>query len=236
MRRRMISPSARRMRGMTLIEVIIAISILAMISLLLYGAFDSLSRGKRGEAMRADRSRQGREAMSRIVREMSSAYLSLHAPLTQAQLTRRTAMIGERGTPGDRIDFASFAHRRLDLGAAESDQAEIGYFVAADPAAEGKNDLVRREQTPIDTDTRVGGNTQVLAEDIELFEIRYYDPTTGQWLESWDTTQSTGQFNRLPYEVKVTLVLKGIKDGDPLRYQTKFIVPVRDPLTFGQPR
>jgi general secretion pathway protein J len=224
-------------RGMTLIEVIIAVSIMAMISLLLYGAFDTLSRGKRAEAMRADRSRQGREAMNRIVREMSSAYVSLHAPLTQAMLTRRTAWIAERGTPGDRVDFASFAHRRLDLGVAESDQAEVGYFVAPDPAVEGKNDLVRREQTPIDFDTRVGGNTQVLAEDIESFELRYFDPISGQWLETWDTTQSTGQFNRLPFEVKVTLVLKGIKEGaPPLRYQTKFVVPVRDPLTFGQPR
>jgi general secretion pathway protein J len=225
-----------RARGMTLLEVVIAVAIIAMISLLLYGAFDAITRGKRTESMRADRSRQGREAMSRIVREMSAAYVSLHAPLSQSQLIRRTVMVAERNSSGDRVDFASFAHRRLDQGATESDQAEIGYFVTRDPNVEGKADLVRREQTPIDLEPRSGGSTQVMAEDIESFELRYFDAITGQWLETWDTTQSTGQFNRLPYQVKVTLVLKGIKEGPPLRFQTKFIVPVREALTFGQPR
>jgi general secretion pathway protein J len=224
------------MRGMTLIEVLVAVAIMSMISIALYGAFESLSRGKKTEAMRTDRSRQGREAMSRIVREVSSAFLSLHAPLTSSQLSRRTVFVAERGSSGDRLDFASFAHRRLERDLPESDQAEIAYFVARDPEVEGKLDLVRREQTPIDLEPRTGGNTQVMAEDVEAFELRYLEPTTGQWLETWDSTQQTSQPNRLPYEVKVTLVLKGIKEGPSLKFQTKFVVPVREPLSFGQPR
>jgi general secretion pathway protein J len=203
----------------------------------LYGAFDALSRGKRGESQRADRSRQGREAMSRIARELSSGFLSLHNPLTSALAVRRTVFVGaHESNSSDRIDFASFAHRRLERDAPESDQMELGFFTAKDPENAAKTDLVRREQTPLDLEPRQGGVTAVLAEDIESFELRYLDPLTGQWLETWDSTQPSGQFNRVPLEVKITLVLKGIKDGLPLRFQTKVLIPIRDPLTFGQPR
>lgn len=234
--------SARRLprgssRGMTLLEVVVAVAVMAMISLLLYGAFDALSRGKRGEAARADRSRQGREAMARITREMGSAYLSLHNPLLPSLFTRRTVFIAEHtGSDGDRVDFATFAHRRLQRDVPESDQAEVGYFVSRDPNVSGKLDLVRREQTPIDIEPRQGGVTNVVAEDIESFELKYLDPITGQWIDTWDSTNQTGQLNRMPLQVKVTLVLKGIKDGPPLRFQTKFSILIRDPLTFGQPR
>jgi general secretion pathway protein J len=227
---------ARRSRGMTLLEIVIAVAILGMISLLLYGALDSLSRGKRGEAMRADRSRQGREAMTRMMREMSSAFLSLHKPLVNAQDTRTTVFIARGSGNYDRVDFASFANLRLEREARESDQMEVGYFVAADPNVEGKMDLVRRQQTPIDTEPKVGGVTNVLAENIESFKIRFLDSASGNWVDAWDTTQSTGQPNRLPVEVHVVLVLKGVKGAAPLRYETKFMVPIREALTFGLPR
>ena len=65
---------------MTLLEVLVSLGVLAMISLLIYGAFDSLSRGRKGEALRVDRARQGRDAMDRITHEMQAAFLSMHNP------------------------------------------------------------------------------------------------------------------------------------------------------------
>jgi general secretion pathway protein J len=221
---------------MTLLEIVIAVAVLGMISLLLYGALDSLSRGKRGEAMRADRSRQGREALTRIQREVSSAYLSLHQPLVSSQNTRLTVFIGSQTANYDRLDFASFSNMRLEKDVRESDQSEIGYFVAADPNVKDKMDLVRRSQTPIDTEPKVGGASYVLAEDVESFKIRYMDASTGVWVDTWDSTQASGQQSRVPYEVHVTLILKGVRGANPLRFETKFMVPIREPLTFGLPR
>ena len=40
-----------RSRGMTLLEVLVSLGVLAMISLLIYGAFDSMSRGRREDSM-----------------------------------------------------------------------------------------------------------------------------------------------------------------------------------------
>lgn len=223
----------RRARGMTLLEVLVSLGVLAMISLLIYGAFDSLSRGRKGEALRVDRARQGRDAIERITHEIQGAFLSLHNPMSQALITRQTAFIGTNGSTFDRLDFASFAHRRTEKEAKESDQAEIGYFVVKDPDHEDKMDLVRREQAPPDFEPKKGGVVNVLAEDVELFDVRYLDPLSGQWVESWDTTQLTGQLNRLPLEVKVTLVLKPVKNSPPFRYVTKFMLPMQQPLSFG---
>jgi general secretion pathway protein J len=92
---------------------------------------------------------------------------------------------------------------------------------------------VRREQTPPDQDPQRGGVVSVLCENIESFDVRYLDPTTGQWLETWDSTQITSQQNRLPLEVKVTLVLKNVPAGMQATYVTKLMLPIQQPLAFG---
>jgi general secretion pathway protein J len=220
-------------RGMTMIEVMVALAILAMVSVLIHGVFESLSRGKKGEEMRTDRAHQAREAIQRIVRDLSAAYLSLHAPQNQALLTRRTAFVGRSSIPFDRIDFTAFAHFRTDRDSHESDQAEVGYFVVRNPDIPDQMDLVRREQTPIDLDPLKGGIVNVVAEDVDQFDVRYLEPQTSQWLETWDSMQASGQPNRLPLEVKITLVLKGVGGGPPFAYTTKVFIPIQQPLSFG---
>jgi general secretion pathway protein J len=221
---------------MTMIEVIVAIGILAMVAVLIHGVVDSLSRGKKGEGMRSERVHEGREALQRIVRDLSSAYLSMHVPAVPALMTEKTAFVGRNSTQFDRLDFTAFAHRRTDRDSHESDQAEVGYFVVPDPEVAEKMDLVRREQTPIDIDPLKGGIVDVVAEDIEEFDVRYLDPLTGQWTESWDSMQLTGQPNRLPLAVRVRLVLNGVGAGAPYTYTTKVFLPIQQPLSFGIPR
>ncbi len=186
--------------------------------------------------MRADRAHQGREAMQRMVRDLSAAYLSMHVPQTPALVTQRTAFVARSSTPFDRIDFTAFAHLRTERDAHESDQAEVGYFASKDPDVPDKWDLVRREQTPIDYEPLKGGINNVVAENIEQFDLRFFDPMTGLWVESWDTQQISGQPNRLPLEVEILLVLKGVGDGPPYSYRTKVFLPISQPLSFGIPR
>jgi general secretion pathway protein J len=221
---------------MTLLEIIVSMAILAMLAVLIYGAFDSMSRGKKGEAMRSDRARQGREGILRITRDLSSAFLSMHNPVTTALITRGTAFVGTSGGTFDRVDFSAFAHRRVNRDSHESDECEVGYFVVSDPDVEGKMDLVRREQTPIDIDPRKGGVVNVVAEDVEEFDLKYLEPLTSQWLDTWDTTQVSGQPNRLPLEISIRLVMKGVPGEPSTTYATKMMMPMLQPLTFGIPR
>jgi general secretion pathway protein J len=229
--------SRARSRGLTLIEVMVAVAVMAGIAVMIHGVMVSLSNGKKGEAMRAERVHQGREAMQRIVRDLSAAYLSMHVPPIPALQTERTAFVGRSSSDFDRIDFTAFAHMRTERDSHESDQAEVGYFVVRDPEVDGKMDLVRREQTPIDYDPLRGGIVNVVAEDVDEFHIRYMDPLTGQWVTTWDSMQITGQPNRMPLEVEITIEIKGVnEDAPPYRYTTKVFIPIQQPLNFGIPQ
>jgi len=231
------SPSRRR--GFTLIEVLVAIAILAFIASLLFTAFSGLKRSKEGVERVNDRIREGRLAMAYMVRELQSAYLSLHEPIAPVEAVEKTAFLGHPGTPGARVDFVSFAHRRLDRDAHESDQEEVSYFMAPDPEHQEIFDLVRRESSHIDLEPDRGGRINVLATDVDLFDVKFLDPITGIWQDKWDTTQATEQAGRLPLQVRILLVLNGGtrqavgRGRRPIRLVTKVMLPIGQPLTFA---
>lgn len=223
-------------RGLTLLEVLVAITILAMISIIIYGAFDGLARSKNGLGKINDRFHSGRSAMRRLADEISSAYLSLHQPFIPALVVRNTIFLAKDTSPADRLDMTTFSHRRVIANSRESDQNELSYFGSPDPLVSGKIDLARREQAVIDIDPTKGGVVYVLADDIDLFDLKFLDPTTGIWLDQWDSSSATGQLNRLPLMVSITLVLKGGPSGKPVKLEEKVPLQMIQPLTFAMPR
>ena len=223
-------------RGRTLLELLVSLAILAMMSLLIYGAFDSMNRGIKGEEIRSERGREGRDGLLRISRELTSAFISFHNPTAIALITRQTAFIGAHSSPFDRVDFAAFAHRRIVRDSRESDQCEVGYSVVADPDVGEKMDLIRREQTPIDQDPIRGGVVNVLVENVELFSLKYLDAATGLWQDTWDSTLVNAQYNSLPLEIKISITMKGRPGLEPTTFTTKIMLPMLSPLNFGIPR
>jgi general secretion pathway protein J len=215
-------------RGLTLLEIMVSIAILSMVGMLIYGAFDGMSRSRRGLSRINDRYHQGRAALSRMSRELPAAFLSLHQPPSEAARVRKTAFIGT----AERVDFTSFSHRRLERDSHESDQNELGYFLSRDPDS-NKYDLVRRESKYIDEYPTKGGIVQVLAEDVETFTLEYFEPITGEWVDAWDSTQVSGQPDRLPLAVKVTVVLNGGPGDEPLTLRTKIPIAAQLALDFA---
>jgi len=218
---------------MTLLEIMVSMAILAMMSLLIYGAFNSVTRGKTNEAARMERFREGRGAVLRMSRELSSAYLSDHGSKNPSTAARLTAFVGQGGMSFGRVDFCAFVHRRTERDALESDQSEVGYFAVKDPTQPDVMDLVRREQPNPDADTRHGGHVDVLAHDVEEFSLRYLDPLSGNWLESWDSLSSNGQPNRLPMEVRIVLRLRSTGNVGQTSYGARVMIPILQPLGFG---
>jgi general secretion pathway protein J len=239
--RRLLARSRARAlaRGFTLIELLIAVGVLAMVSMLLYGAFDGLERTKAGVTRLTDRYHEGRSALQRVAHELSGAYISAHAPPDQNLVAVRTAFIGVRDTPAARVDFNCFCNRRFDKDAKESDQAEISFFGSPNPDASGEIDLARRISPQLDLEPEHGGRVEVLASNIDLFELEYLDAATGEWTEKWDSTQALGQQNKLPLQVRILLMLKegtrtsAERSRQPLRFITKVALALRDPLTFA---
>lgn len=221
--------------GLTLIEAMVSIGILALIGSLIYGAFDGMSRSRKGITQMADRYQQGRSAMARMAREIQTAFVSKHGDFTNsstmlAQQARKTAFIGKDSGNFDRLDFTSFAHKQL--GPHESDQAEIGYFGSRNRDT-GATDLVRREDKYLDMEPGKGGVVNVLVEDVEQFEIEYLDPITKEWVGEWDTTQAAGQPWRLPMQVRITLVINGGPGGKPVTLRTRVSPAIQTALEFA---
>lgn len=227
-------PRRRLERGITLIEVMVAIGILAMVAVLLYGALDGMAKARQGTERIADRYHQGRSALTRMSRELEMAFVSLHIPVDLNLQARTTAFIGSNSTPFDRVDFASFSHTRMSDTKRETDQNELSYYGLAND--HGGIDLVRREATVLDLYPERGGIVQVLAEDVESFELSYLDPLSNEWKDTWDTTQLGGdEPARLPSQVKIELVLR--RQGETsLRFVTKVPIQMQAPLIFGVPR
>ncbi len=229
----------RTSRAITLVELLIAVSVLAMISVLIYSSFSGMRRSRDGIQRLNDRYREGRIALARITREISSAYLSGHEPIDPSLKVEQTAFISTEGTPADRIDFNTFAYRRLDRDVHESDQAEISYFGSPNPDERGVTDLARRVSPILDMDPTKGGRVDVLATDIDLFDLEFLDPLTGFWEDTWDTTSTVAQPNRLPLQVRVILVLNGGRrtkqsgGQDTIRLVTKIPIQIPQPLTFA---
>ncbi len=228
-----------RQFGFTLLEVLVAIAVLAVLSMLLYGAFSGMKRTKEGVERINDRQREARMAMARMVHELQMSYISAHEPVPPTRPVQKTVFKGASGIPGDRIDFVAFAHRRLDRDSRESDQCEISYYLASNPDKPGVVDLLRRESSIIDLDPEHGGRVEVLATDVDLFDVAFLEPMTIQWLETWDSTQSMGQLGRLPFQVRITLVLNGGKRSArgraqaPIKLITKVALPIQRALTFA---
>jgi len=226
-------------RGFTLLELLVAISILAMVSALIYSAFAGMQRSKQGLERIQERYREGRIALHRITRELQSAYLSAHVPNDPTLIVQSTAFIGKRGTPADRVDFNAFANLRKDRDAHESDQAEISYFGSPNPDGSGRIDLVRRISTRLDMKPDRGGRVEVLATDIDLFDVEYLDPTTDRFVDTWDSTSATAQLGRLPLQVRITLVLNGGRRSqhgggqNRIRLVSTVDLPIRNPLNFA---
>lgn len=216
----------QRREGLTLIEILVSVAILAMVSLMVYGAFDQTFRNKRIVEEAQDRNHVIRLALTRMARELSMAYVSVQVNPNIGLVRSRTAFVGSGFSGSSRLDFTAFAHQRLYADAHESDQCEISYFVGRDRDRAGVKNLLRRSQRRIDDDPRRGGLVQILVDNVRELSLHYLDSQTWTWLEEWDTTQGASQPNRLPVQVKIVLLAVDER-GEPRRYATSASIAMR---------
>jgi len=215
-----------------LIEILVALSILSLITALVYGSITkSLEARDLADRIEA-RYNNARVAMMRMPRELSMAYLSMHiSPDKRTQ----TLFKAKNENPIDRVLFSSMAHMRLRRGAHESDLSYISYYGEASKENPGKYNLMRREKSMRPSlDEKVedekGGQIDVLAEDVVGLELKYWDDQQREWLDDWDTT-GVEKANRLPRLVKITLTVLD-ESGKEMTFTTKTRLYMDKPLAF----
>ena len=201
---------------------------------MIYGGFSQTALNKARIEEDVDHSRVVHMALQRMTRELTMAFVSTHVNPSLDLRVQNTAFIGKDSGREDRIDFTSFSHRRLYRDAPESDQNEISYFVTEHPDDPDVTVLARREQNRIDEDPRRGGKSQILVENVEEFNIEYFDPLLSEWIETWDTVNTLAQPNRLPSQVRITLSVQ-----DPRRrratqtFGTRVVLPINYALNHA---
>ena len=231
---RKIRQRRRRRAGMTLIEILAAMAILAIVSSLLYSAFVQTARNKERIEGQLDRYHEIYSGLERVAQELSMAYSSAQRNPNDSLKTMMTGLIAKDLGGNSRVDFTSFSHRRLYRNAHESDQNELGFFVTPDPKNPGQRVLARREQRRIDDDLKKGGQSQILIENIRSFELLFFEPLTADWVSTWDTTQTAAQPNRLPMQAKIILKVPNIKGRGPDQvFATRTWFPTTYALNFA---
>lgn len=184
-------------KGFTMVEVLLAITILASISALMGFTLNSVFTSKEYFQERFERYQIVRNAMNRMVSEFGSGYIAgpQHGGQEIPGEESDQALLEDGGDAGallsidpiqfgfigrdDQVSFTSFAHIRTQDGEKAGRHAEIGYFLrrAEDlKTGETVQQLVRREDVSYDDDITRGGVVYVMIPEVKDVKFEYWDP------------------------------------------------------------
>jgi general secretion pathway protein J len=192
--------------GFTLVEVMIALTIVAIIASLIYGSFARTFDVREQVGQSLERYHSMRVALERMAREISMAFVYTCQQVDTPTGERRLQTLFKLEHEGkfDKLTFTSFSHLRLFKDVHESDQNVLSYFGDDDPKHSSQYNLMRREKTRIDGQPEEGGETQVLCPDIKELRFDFWDEVKNDWVDDWDCSRIERQ-NRLPRLVRIKL-------------------------------
>lgn len=184
--------------GFTLIEVLIASIILAMIGYLLSTVLFSSAKINKETFVFSQRYHEIRQAMSRIRKDLSMAYLSKQTNQASASIFKTYFKGGE-----NEISFVAFGNILYVRDIRQSDQRRIEYYFAKDNESD-QYSLYRRVQNHPSLSDIKEQKGEVIATKIEKISFEYWDEEYGRWLKSWSTEGISGKEN-LPNRLKISI-------------------------------
>jgi general secretion pathway protein J len=213
-----------RARGVTLVELLIAVSITAFMGLVIAGSYQQVDRA--ASIVRDQAARYGavRLALTRLSRELEQAYLSDHYDTNRFR-DRPTLFKGD----DDTLLFTTMSHVRRYRDAKEGDEAVVEYRLDRDPAT-GEQALFRREKVHLDDEPDRGGHTDLVADHVTKISFRYWDLKRKEWIREWSTRQAE-RLNELPPRVRIELEVTQA-DGRRETFTTQATVALTAPLEF----
>jgi general secretion pathway protein J len=223
----------RSQSGLTLVELMLSLGLLALMMFLAWSTTKGTVQIKKGLEQTQVRNHEVRVAMSRMVRDLSAAYLSNNENTNATNEQRRTLFVGKSSGTVDELRFSTLAHEPLWANANESEQTSIQYLAESDPEKSGQTNLVRREQRRLSDENFKSelAEYDVLLHNVERVKLEYWDWQDKDWQERWDSTAADGERNRLPTRVRITIELKNSEDKE-FKYTTQARLLLQEPLTF----
>jgi general secretion pathway protein J len=219
-----------RQRGFTLVELMVAIAILALMMVVGWGVSNSVSKSNKKYGAQQDRWREARLAMARMTRDLGMVYLSGNEDRTRE--TTRTFFYGESEGTVDTAQFSTFAHTPLYADANESDQTIVAYSAEPDLVDRKKTNLVRRETRRLQQEKpdQIPGATEILFTDITKLELAYWDFRMKEWRDSWSTSGSDANANKPPDRVRIKLTF--MENGKEVTLTTQARVYLQEVISF----
>lgn len=210
------------MKGLSLLEVVIALALLAVMSLTIYsGASRTLSQQERATDQ-AERLQGATMALSRLSRDLKTAYIVKSNDMLGARFEGEITFLGKE----NRLDFVSFSNLRYIRDAKESDSLELSYFLESDPNNEEAYILMRRQSKLIDSDLQEGGRNYPLLYGVKTLQFEYLPINSEEWVKEWDAFSLKGN-NQIPRAIKVVIEMFYPND----EATTEFSIIVKPELT-----
>jgi prepilin-type N-terminal cleavage/methylation domain-containing protein len=182
-------------RAFTLLEIMVALAMLAVIVVAIYSCWYSIVKGSAVAAKAAAAGQRTRMAMQTVQDALLSACM-------YAQNQQYYSFVVD--SEGDYSSLSFTAHlpgsflRSRKFGGAEIRRLNF----TIEPGPDSKKQLVLRQNVLLmDPDQDETENPLVLARDVNQFIVEFTDPNTGDWTSDWVNT------NQLPKKVRVTLTL-----------------------------
>ncbi len=220
--------------GFTLLELLLAITILASIIGILYATFwGSMNNTERvRETSRIYHS--GRLILGQLISDLESTYYDKSLNNKRGDSEKVDVFKGEQVTGDrenertDKLSFLTTSGSILDSGKGESLLLRVSYFLEPNKDSGGYS-LVRRavpyvvgKELSEKDEERISEYDFVLSRNIKSFQLEYMD-LEGDKNESWD---SSGISTRgIPSEVAISITLDN-PVGEPVTLSTRVFIPV----------
>jgi type II secretion system protein J len=170
-------------QGFTLLEMMIALAILAAMSLVLFYSSSQIIQGKADTEERDEVHHSIARALDRMADDLNMAILLRSKDFLGTKFEGETYFQGTE----ERMDFISLSHLRLIRDAKEGEASEISYYLESDREDPNKRNLMRRESSVIDKDLQAGGQAYPLIEGIAGVRFEYLEDKSNEFKKIWDT-------------------------------------------------
>jgi general secretion pathway protein J len=212
----------RNRGGFTLVELMLAVLILAIMMSIIYGVVVStVNAARRVEEITAS-SEIGPAILTQIRTDLEAAFLP--KPDTEYFVSTKSSA---GGSARDRINFVSSVMAYGPENEAEESRFhsinEVGYQLIESRKEQGVAILYRREDYFIDAEPLKGGRLTQLYDRVRSFSLRFYEEETQNWRGDWNSKTQKG----LPKAVEIELKIIVTDKDQPLEqtYKTTVTFP-----------